>query len=233
MSFKPKTEPYGIADGTNIVITSTNGNETATNVTAMGEDGSIVANEVCGFVSAPSAELALKADITKAAGAWKLGHVTTADTKSYALGSITITTTAGGAPTISISGNQVEDGATEGCTYSVPAFSLSKKHHAQILFSAFSLSGTGCHLTGATYTISGTINVVTKDAVPIAFDIVEGKIEVAVTVKQCGSDAPTLTAGTDFEVTSPLASTNPDADYATYTATLTKYLAKDVAQSQN
>lgn len=234
MSFKAKTEPYGIADGTTLVITSVNGGESATNVEAIGQDGSIVANEVCGEISNPSAQLAVKAAVTKAAGAWKLGHVTTADSKSFALESIDINTTAGSAPTVAVAGKQVEDSATDGCTYSVPAFTLSPKHHAQILFSAFELGGTGCHLTAASYKISGTLNVVTKDAEPIAFDIVQGKIEVSVTVKQCGTTAPTLTAGTGFSVTSPLAMTNPDADYATFQATLTCYLSKDTpAAAQN
>ena len=233
MSFKPKTEPYGIADGTTLVITSVNGGESATNVEAIGQDGSIVANEVCGEVANPSAQLAVKADVTKTAGAWKLGHVTTADTKSFALESIDINTSAGAAPTVSVSGKQVQASATDGCTYSVPALSLSPKHHAQILFSAFTLTGTGCHLTAANYKIAGTVNVVTKDAVPISFDIVQGKIEVSVTVKQCGTTEPTLSAGTGFSVTSPLALTNPDADYATYTATLTCYLAKDTPAAAN
>ncbi len=226
MSFKLKTEPYGIADGTKIVVISTAGGETAVNVEAVGQDGSVVANTVSPTTSAPSADLALKADIEIAAGEWQLGAVTTSNSKKFALGTITITTAAGSAPTIAIAGNEVNADATTDCVYYVPGFTLTKKHHAQILFSAFTLAGTGCHLIGATYTISGQINIVTKDNVPIAFDITQGKIEVAVSIKQTGSTAPTLTAGDGFEVTAPLAETNPDAEYPTFSATLTKYLAK-------
>jgi len=235
MAFKIKTEPYGIADGNILVVLDVNGGEQATNVEAVGEDGSIVANTVTGELMNPSATLALKAALTKALGDWKLGAVTTSNTKKFALESIDISTSAGGAPSISISGKQVQGDATTGCTYSVPAFTLLTKHHAQILFSAFELAGTGCHLIAANYHITGTINLVTKDNEPIAFDIVQGKIEVSVTIKQCGSTAPTLTAGTDFQITSPLAETNPDADYPTFTATLTCYLEKDqpAAQSQS
>ena len=235
MSFKTKTEPYGIADGNILVVLDVNGGEQATNVEAIGEDGSIVANTVTGEVMNPSATLALKAALTKTLGAWKLGKVSTQGTKKFALETIDISTSAGSAPSISISGKQVQADATDGCMYSVPAFTLLAKHHAQILFSAFELSGTGCHLITANYHITGTINVVTKDNVPIAFDIVQGKIEVSVTIKQTGETAPTLTAGTDFQVTSPLAETNPDADYPTFSATLTCYLEKDApaAQTQN
>lgn len=231
MSFKTKTEPYGIADGTAIVVLSTNGGETAQNIEAIGEDGSIVANTVIGLLKNPSAELALKAAISKAAGAWKIGAVTTSDTKKFALASIRIATSAGGAPSISISGNQVQDDAATGCYYPVPAFALTTKHHAQILFSAFSLSGTGCHLVSAEYTISGTINVITKDGDPIGFDVVQGKIEVTVSIKQTGTTAPTLTAGSNFQIVSPLAESNPDAEYPTFSATLVQYLEKSDASS--
>ena len=233
MSFKTKTEPYGIADGTAIVILSTTGGESATNTEAIGEDGSVVANTVTGVTSAPSAELALKADIENDDGDWNLGAVTTSNTKKFALESIRISTAAGSAPKISISGKQVQADAETGCIYPVPAFVLLKKHHAQILFSAFTLSGTGCHLISAEYVISGTINLVTKDNEVIGFDIIQGKIEVTITVKQCGTTAPTLAAGTGFQVTSPLAESNPDAEYPTFQATLTCYLEKDEPAEQN
>ena len=72
----------------------------------------------------------------------------------------------------------------------------------------------------------------TKDGSVIGFDIVQGKIEVSVSIKQCGSAAPELTAGDGFQVTSPLAEANPDANYPTFSATLTKYLAKDAPAAQ-
>ena len=233
MSFKQKTDPYSIADGTSLVVLSTTGGETASNAEAVGEDGSIVANTVYGETSAPSCTLALKSDLTKNAGDWKIGAVSTASDKKYALGEINISTSAGGAPSISVSGEQVHADAATGCYYPVPAFTLSKKHHAQILFSAFSLGNVaGVHLTSAAYKISGQISKVTKEGSCIAFDIVQGRIEVTVTLKQCGSAAPALTAGTGFAITSPLAETNPDAEYPTFTATLVMYLAKADAAAQ-
>jgi len=231
MSFKEKSEPYGIADGTVLVILSTTGGETATNTEAIGEDGSIVANTVTGLVAAPTAELALKATLETTNGSWKIGAVTTANNKKFALGSIRISTSAGGAPTISIGGNEVQATAATGCYYPVPGFKLTTKHHAQILFSAFQLGGAGCHLITAEYTISGTINIVTKDNVPIAFDVIQGKIEVSITVKQTGAAAPEIAAGDNFQIISPLAETNPDAEYPTYSATLVRYLTKSDASA--
>jgi hypothetical protein len=233
MSFKTKTDPFGIADGTTIVALDVTGGESATNTEAAGEDGSIVANTVSSTLRNPSVTMALKAAISKTLGQWKIGNVTTENSKCFALGTIEITTGAGVAPGMSVSGNQVQDGAATGCYYPVPAFTLLAKHHAQILFSAFTLSGTGCHLITANYRISGKINLVTKDHEPIAFDVVEGKIEASITVKQTGSAAPELAAGTGFAITSPLAESNPDGDYPTYTATLTLYLEKSDASSQS
>lgn len=228
MSFQAKTDVFGIADSS-LVILETQGGETATNVEATGADGSVVANEVAGEVAAPSCTLQLKADVSKAAGAWKLGGVSVSDGKSFAMGEVRISTSGGGIPSISVSGVQVEDGAAEGCYYKVPEFSLSKAHHAQILFGAFTLSGTGCHLTAADYVIGCDVNVATVNALPVAFDVARGRIEAVVSIKQCGSVKPTLTAGDGWSVTSPLSSSNPDAEYPTYSATLTKYLAKSHA----
>ena len=62
---------------------------------------------------------------------------------------------------------------------------------------------------------------------PVASDVTEGRIEASITVTQTGNVVPTLTPGSGWYVTSPLACTNPDANYPTYSATLTKYLQKD------
>lgn len=231
MSFPTRTEPYSIADGTAIVVLSSKEGASATNVEALDEEGSVVANVVTGVTSAPTAELALKADVSKSAGDWKIGAVTTSDSKKFALESITISTSAGVAPSISIAGKQVQADAVTACYYPVPAFSLSAMHHAQVLFSAFALSGTGCHLQDATYKISGTINPVTKDNDIIGFDIIKGKIEVSISVNQTSTTTPTLAAGTNFQITSPLTRSDTDAKHPTYEATLTCYLEKSQATS--
>jgi hypothetical protein len=231
MAFKTKTEPYGIADGTTLVVLSTTDGKTASNAEALGEDGSIVANTVYGETSAPTAELALKADWETDDGDIQLGAVTTSDNKKFALGGIHIRTAAGAAPTISIKGEQVQSDAASRCVYEVPGFSLTTKHHAQPLFGAFSLSGTGCHLQGADYDITGAIGKATKDGDCLTFDITQGKIEVSVSVKQTGTTAPTLAAGTGFQIVDPLAESNPDAEYPTFSAKLVKYLTKTDAST--
>ena len=120
----------------------------------------------------------------------------------------------------------MEVSSSNNCEYSLPAFTLSKKHHAQILMDAFSFAG-DAHLTQASYSYSCNISKADKDGVTLAHDVTEGKIEVSLDLIQTGSTAPTLSAGTGWVVTSPLACDNPDSDWPTWSGTLTKYLAKD------
>lgn len=61
----------------------------------------------------------------------------------------------------------------------------------------------------------------------VAHDIQNGRIEVSVTIVQTGSTAPTLAAGTGWEIVSPLTVDNPDEDYPTWTATLRKNLTSE------
>lgn len=224
MAFLAKTDYFGLA-GTALECTASNDGASASVAEAKGADGSVVAHEVYGEALAPSCDYLLKADWTSAAGAVKLGSVKATDGKSVALSTVSINTSAGSAPTVAASGEQVEDGATDGCLYEVPEFSLPKTHHAHILFSAFTLSGEGCHLAAANYTASAGVTKATKDGAVLAHDVGEGKIEAAVTIVQTGAAAPSLDAGEGWSITSPLAMTNPDADYPTYSATLTRYLS--------
>lgn len=96
------------------------------------------------------------------------------------------------------------------------------------------MGGTGCYLQQANYTAGGTISRATKNGETISFDVVDGKLEVQVTILQTGATAPTITAGTNWTVTAPLTSSNPDADYPTWTCTLSRYLEHDApAQGGN
>lgn len=157
-----------------------------------------------------------------------LGSVLSADGFNVMLGQVQINTSAGGEPTMQASGESVEDdAASHSCTYTVSMSGLTQKRHAQILFNAFTLAGTGCFLTDANYTVQANIGKATVNGEPVASDVTEGMIEAQITVTQTGATAPTLTAGSDWQITSPLACTNPDANYPTYSATLTKYLQKD------
>jgi len=232
MAFKTKTDYFGLAGTTGVEIVADNENKSAQTAEAMGSDGSVVASEVFGEQIAPSCDYKISAAVTVQADTWKLGAVTTTGGKTVALNNISISTSAGSETTMSASGEQVADGATPAACqslYPLPALNLPPCHRAKILFGAFELSGTGCHLSSANYTASCDITKATKEGNPIAHDVSNGRIECQVEIVQTGSDAPTIAPGTGWKVASPLTITNPDADYPTYAATLVKYLAKPSA----
>lgn len=102
-------------------------------------------------------------------------------------------------------------------------------HHAQILWSAFTLGGTGCYLQQANYTAGGTISRATKNGETVSYDVVDGQLTVNLTILQTDSTAPTVTAGSDWEITAPLNCSNPDADYPSWTCTLSRYLTHDAS----
>lgn len=233
MAFKTKTDPFGIVGSlTTIACKSTSDGNSASVAEAMDEDGTIVAQEVYGATMSPSADYAIKGSYSAAAGGIKLGAVTTYKEKRVVLTNLTISTSAGGEPTISASGEQVEDSSDGTCPakYSIPAFALGPCHHAKTLFSAFTLSGTGCHVRSANYTASCQNGSATVEGAVVAHGVYGAKIECQVEIIQTGTTAPTLAAGSGWTITSPLAETNPDADYPTFSATLTKLLEKDAEQ---
>lgn len=92
------------------------------------------------------------------------------------------------------------------------------------MFSAFTFSGTGVYLTQANYSVNSSLTKATKDGETIAYDISDGKIEASLTFVSTSGNSPTLSAGTGWEITSPLTKSEPDSDYAQYTCTLSKNL---------
>lgn len=225
MAFVTKTDYFGVETEDVIDCIASNDGASASVAEATGEDGSIVASTVYGANKAPSCDYAIKAAWTQTA--FKLGTVHEVSAESFVRSQLVIGTSGGAAPTVSVSGEQVEADATATCTYSIPSFTVPKTHHAQVLFSAFTVGGTGCHLQSAQYTASATVTKGDKDGTPLSHDVSAGRIDAAVTIIQTGTTTPTLSAGTGWEITSPLAMTNPNSGYPTWTATITKYLEKD------
>ncbi len=232
MSFQTKTDPFGFtttngpADGI-LECVSVSDNASASVAEAHDDKGSFVAAETYGAQMAPSAEYKVKKSgeiegIT-------LGAVTTYKTKRVALANVQVNTSAGGEMTVSASGEEVEASSDGTCpaTYTLPDIPVGVCHHAKALFSAFTLSGTGCHLQSANYTFACSVGKATKDGVTIAHGVYEAYAEAQIEIIQTGSTEPTLAAGTGWFISSPLSCTNPDADYPTWSATLRMHLALD------
>lgn len=236
MAFNTVTDFYGLADGTMLACKASNENAGAQLVEApMNDRGDIPAHEVLETVRNPSCDYEMLAAWARGAETTpnpvQLGGLSQLDGKAFVLSNLTISTGAGSAPSISASGGQVNDGAAEGDVYDIPAFSVAFKHTAQILWGAFTVGGTGCHLTQANYTASVTLSRGTVNGSTVSHDVQAGRITAAITISQVGDTAPTLTPETGWSVTSPLTKNKSDAQYPVWTAALTKYLTKKIPAS--
>lgn len=233
MSFKAKTDFFGIAGG-GLVITESNENKTASTVEGHNEKGDVVAYEVFGETMSPECTYVLSANASLSS--MKCGEPISGtgdyNGKKFTLGSLTINTSAGSPPSVQASGNEIPANTTQSdCTYTLPAATLKMCHHAQILWDAFTLSGSGCYLQQANYTAGGTISRATKNGDTIAFDVVDGQLQVNITILQTGNTQPSVTPGTDWTITAPMTCSNPDADYPTWTCTLSRYLVHDTTSN--
>lgn len=223
MSFaKEQTDYFGLGSNS-IICVSSDENKSAQVAQARNEKGDVVAQEIYGEMMSPSCSYVLKAD--GEISTQRLGDVSTSGTKKFTLTSLSIDTSAGSPPSITASGEEVPQTSHNDCYYTIPSATIEVCHHAQILWSAFTLSGSGCYLTQASYTASCGLTKATKDGETIAYDVTDGVLEVSITIVQSDDAEPSITAGTDWEITGPLSCSNPDADYPTWTATLTMNLS--------
>lgn len=230
MSWEEKKDYCGLeADGVLKCFDAKDG-KGGTFLEKTGKDGAFAASKLFGVVAAPSCEYKILARATL--DAVKLGAVTEASGKKFALESISYTATAGGEPSFSASAKQVEDAATgETCnTFAVPAFTVDKDEVAHEIFEgAFTLTGAGCELTTCAAEISCTVSPHAVNGYPVASDVTGGHVVLTLTVGQYGDAEPTVTPGEGWDLSAPLSSSDPDSDFPTWTCALTKALAKTVA----
>lgn len=235
MSFKAKYDFFGLTSN-GLVITESNENVAATTVQAQDEKGDYVAYEVFAETLSPDCSYVISSDTNLAA--IKCGTVINGtgdyNGKKFTLGSLTINTAAGTPPTVQASGEEIpSDTISSDCIYTFPSATLKACHHAQVLWNAFQLNGAGCYLQNANYTAGGNVSRATKDGETVAYDVVEGQLQVSITVTQTGNVAPTLSAGSGWYITAPLNCSNPDANYPTWTATLNRSLTHDNTVNTN
>jgi hypothetical protein len=202
-----------------------------------GQDGSFdQGTEVFGEDTAPSNSYGIKAPgVEFNDGDIKLGEVTVIDEKSYALESFEIETAAGSAVKMTAKSKEIESDtdATVQCKYPIPAFKISTKQRAQILFAAFTLSGKGCSLTNCKVVGGGSINVDKIAGAKISSDINSGILTVTGTILRSanveGNEAPSVTPADGWVLTQPPEPTenNPETEYPTYEFELQKPLVKE------
>lgn len=224
MSFKTKQDYYGLGSVSGLVLVGTTENKSESSVEAQGENGFVVAVEGYGVKSAPACEFVITKDVSLSGITF--GDITTINSQNFCLASIEINTQAGSAPTMTASGSQVEDTVVlNGCTATLPAITVGGLHHAQS-FGAFTISGTGAHLTQCTYSAQCEVSTAEKDGTILAHDIVGGTVTVTGTIQVSDSSypVPTVTPSSGWTITAPVTETNPDSNFPTYTFTVTKYL---------
>lgn len=190
---------------------------------APNEYGDTAAHDVYGEVLAPSTEYAVTGSVTLSG--ITLGSIHTLGTgtsaKKFMLTTVAIPTGAGQSPTVTISGVEVESGATAKRTYALSG-TLTPRSKSQDVVGAFTASD---KFTQITTTFSVDPHVETVKGVPVASDCSHGRVEVQATMTDgTGSASITAASGGTFTVTAVQADTNPDAAYVTHTATATKFL---------
>ena len=190
------------------------------------EYGDTAQVDAYGEVIAPSTEYAVTGEITNSANLITLGNI-----MDFTMGQATIklmpttvvvNTQAGQPPTVTISGVQVESGATVKRSYAVKV-SLSPRSKAQDVAGAFTASN---KFTSITTTFSIDPHVQTVGGVPVASDCSHGRVEVQATMTD-GDNTGTIeiASGSGFVLSAAEAVSNPDAGYVTRTATAWKALA--------
>lgn len=204
-----------------IILVSSTENRSSQTAQAQDSKGDVVAEEIFGETSAPTCNYVIKADTQL--GSLKIGKATGLDNK-YTVSSITINTSAGTPPTIEASGEEIPQSTHDDCWYNIPAATLEVCHHAQVLFNAFTLTGTGCYLTQANYVCSGDLTKATKNGETVSWDIANGQVKASLTIVAIGDGAPVVTPGADWTITGPLTLDQADASYNSYTCELTMNL---------
>ena len=171
---------------------------------------------------APSAEYTCVDDVDELPD---LGTILTIETKKVMISQIVIKTAKGSAPTASVSGVQVEDGATTGRTYSCGEIALSARHKAQDILGMLG-ENTPDTLTESTFTFSITPSLADPKGTVEASDCADGKVVAQFTHTSGTGEAISAPAvsGTTKVVSDPVSKTSPENDYVTVTYSVTDSL---------
>ena len=205
---------------TGLTPKSSSDGKTSSVAEAPDEYGDTNAHDVYGEVLNPQTEYAVTDEVDLSD--IELGSIHTYNTnKKLMLTQVTVNTQAGNPPTVTISGVEVEAGATAKRTYPCEG-TLTPRSKAQDVAGAFTASN---KFTQINTTFAVDPHVQTVKGVPVASDASHGRIEVQATMTDgAGNGTITAASGGGFTVTASPAETDPDANYVTRAATATKYL---------
>jgi len=240
MSWETKTDYCGLAVANKVSVKSANENRSGKYLEKLGQDGHIAATKPYGTANAaPSNEYVIEDAHTFAAGAVKLGKVTTFGGKKYRLDKVSGSSGAGQEPTFSGTCVQAEDRAADDFFFELPSFALSPDEVAQVFFGAFTLpegtqespKNTGVEITQVSFEASCTVGLHTKNGDPLASSIHTGHIVVNATLGQYGEQTPEISAASGWDISSPLTCDDPDSDMPSWSFSLSKPLTKRAVQA--
>lgn len=202
-------------------IDSTRNLDYSVKQTGVNERGDIVARDYSGERESPTANYRV---IAAGSIDVDMGTVNTVASVVYLLSGLNIKTSAGAPPEVTKTGESLQAGATVSSTIDVGAITISPRHKAQILASAFTLSGADCKLVECSLDVKCNVTRATKDGETLAHDVSGASIMVSGTVRQYGATEPTITAESGWEFDQNPTDTNPDEGYTEWTFTLVKDL---------
>ena len=239
-TFNAGIDYFGLETATSnaLKVTSSNENRSKQSTSGSNSYGDAAVVDSWGETAAPSAEYQVVAALTQATFP-DLGSLIAADAAGIenpvVIGSVSISTQNGSAPTVSVSGQMVQSGAAQLREYTLPAYSLSPRHRAQdfLLVSsapimsikkganaASEITDYGLESVSASFPIE--FSLAQPKGTLMAYDIHGGTATVDYTLNWYASTAPTIaltsaaeTAG--FTMSNPVGKSCPEGGYTQYT----------------
>ena len=225
-TFTNDEDYIGLEEEGKLLLTTHSLGKSSNLVEKTGANGAYVASRAFGTTCAPSCNYEIVAAI--AAFKKKLGKVYQSTralaTGPIALRSFTISTSAGGKPSFSAEGVEIESGATGALhEYETTAIDISPAYEAILFGAATFTESASVALNESTYTAECGLEPTKVDGVPVASDATAGK--ETVTLRFWSSNgAPSVTAASGWNINSPLTRTRDDGDFEVWECALTKYL---------
>ena len=232
-TFNAHVDFFGLQAATSNALKIKSSNENRSKQSASGANlyGDAAVVDSYGETAAPSAEYDIVGALTQAVLP-VLGSLNTPTelAKPVVLGSVTINTRTGEAPSLSASGQMVQTGAAQLRSYTLPAFSVSTRHRAQDFLglcnikkgsaTADDVEDYGLASVSATFPIEFTLAQPQGEVVN--YDLHGGMATCDFEMQWYASTAPTVeltSAATALgaTITTPVTKGTPQNGYTTYT----------------
>ena len=241
-TFNAGIDYFALESGTSnaLKVKSSNENKSINTTSGPNTYGDAAAVDSYGESAAPSSEYEVVAQVAHTLASPKivLGNVIASSSSNIkvggsavpvVVGSLTISTQTGSAPTISVSGSSVQSGASALRSYSVPAFTLTPRHRAQDFLSLCTIkkgSGTltvadagvdyGLESVNANFPIEITLGQ--PKGVLASYDIHGNMATVDYTMNWYASGEPTIVVASSVTLRISSANSSNTATFATTTS---------------